>query len=156
MTPIAQVLIAEDNDIDAERVSRCVKREGLPNPLIRALDGQEALEVLRGQDPRGPLDQPLVVLLDLNMPRMNGLEFLAALREDPELANTRVVVLTTSELPSDRAEAERLNADGYLTKPITCDQLREIIDTTEGKSSSQATACANCGDNKEKHPPARN
>lgn len=134
MNGTAQVLIAEDNDIDAERVSRCVTREGLPNPLIRALDGQEALEVLRGADPRGPLDRPHVVLLDLNMPRMNGLEFLSEVRSDPDLADTPVIILTTSEMPSDVAEAERLGADGYLTKPITCEQLRSIIEQVEDEA----------------------
>lgn len=131
MTRTAQVLVTEDNDIDAERVARCAKRGGLPNPLIRALDGQEALEVLRGEDARGPLDNPHIVLLDLNMPRMNGLEFLSELRSDPVLANTPVIVVTTSEMPSDLAEAKRLRADGYLNKPITTDQLCEVIQRVE-------------------------
>jgi len=136
MTKAAQVLIAEDNDIDAERVTRCAAREGLPNVLIRALDGQEALEVLRGEDDRGPLDRPHVVLLDLNMPRMNGLEFLSELRNDPELANTPVIILTTSEMPSDLAEAQCLHADGYLHTPITPEQLLEIIDYAEQRSTN--------------------
>lgn len=128
---IAQILIAEDNDIDAERIVRCARRAGLENPLIRVLDGQEALDVLHGRDERGPLDIPHVVLLDLNMPRMNGLEFLAALRNDPAMAGTPVVILTTSDLPSDHAEAERLRADGYLSKPITAEQLAQIVEIVE-------------------------
>lgn len=134
MTVTAQVLIAEDNDIDAERITRCAARRGLQNPLIRAQDGLEALEVLRGDDHRGPLEVPNVVLLDLNMPRMSGLEFLAELRDDPELSETPVVVLTTSELPSDIAEAKRLRADGYLTKPITPEQLCDVIQRVEDAS----------------------
>lgn len=134
MSGTAKVLIAEDNDIDAERITRCAARSGLPNQLVRAVDGQEALEVLRGEDDRGPLDIPHVVLLDLNMPRMSGLEFLAELRDDPELSETPVVVLTTSELPSDIAEAQRLRADGYLIKPITPEQLCDVIQRVENAS----------------------
>lgn len=110
-----QILLVDDDDIDARVVTRGLTKHGVSNPLFVARDGLEALEHLRGE---GDLEagKPTLVLLDLRMPRMDGLEFLSELRNDPELRRTVVLVLTTSDAPSDLAKAYDLNVAGYLLK----------------------------------------
>jgi len=100
------VLLVEDDDVDVMNVRRAFKKNHIANPLWVAGNGLEALEILRGDEM--PRDRRLI-LLDLNMPRMNGLEFLRELRADPELHGTPVVVLTTSDDERDRVEAYNLN-----------------------------------------------
>ena len=118
------ILLVEDDDLDVMNVQRAFRKNNIANPLFVAGNGEEALEMLR----RGevPAERRLV-LLDLNMPRMNGIEFLRALRADPGLKYTSVVVLTTSNDERDRVEAYNLNVAGYILKPVTfnnfCDAM---------------------------------
>lgn len=110
------VLLVEDDDVDVMNVRRAFKKNHIANPLWVAGNGVDALHLLRGDEiPR----ERRLVLLDLNMPRMNGLEFLRELRADPELAGTPVVVLTTSDDERDRVDAYNLNVAGYILKPVT-------------------------------------
>jgi CheY-like chemotaxis protein len=110
------LVLVEDDDIDVMNVRRALERAHVTNPLFVAHNGVEGLELLRGRSV--PPDRRLV-LLDLNMPRMNGIEFLRELRKDPSLRSTPVVVLTTSDDDRDKVQAYDLNVAGYLLKPVT-------------------------------------
>lgn len=110
------ILLVEDDDVDVMNVRRAFDRNRIANPLHVAPDGVEALRMLRaGEVPR----ERRIILLDLNMPRMSGIEFLRELRADPQLAHTPVIVLTTSDDERDKINAYNLNVAGYLLKPVT-------------------------------------
>jgi len=100
-------------------VQRAFKKNNIINPLFVAHNGLEALEMLRSTEPGAMPKERRLVLLDLNMPRMNGLEFLRELRGDPELHALTVIVLTTSDDERDKVEAFNLNVAGYIVKPVT-------------------------------------
>lgn len=110
------ILLVDDDEVDVMNVRRAFQRANVTNPLYVAGSGIDALAMLR--DGRVPAGRRLV-LLDLNMPRMNGIEFLRELRADPALRATSVVVLTTSNEDRDKVEAYNLNVAGYLLKPVT-------------------------------------
>jgi len=110
------ILLVDDDEVDVMNVQRAFQKNRLANPIHVATNGLEALEKLRDGSIAG---SRRLVLLDLNMPKMNGIEFLRALRADPELQTTSVVVLTTSNEDRDKVEAYRLNVAGYLLKPVT-------------------------------------
>ena len=118
------VLLVEDDEVDVMNVRRAFQKNHIANPLFVAGDGVEALELLRsGKIPK----ERRIVLLDLNMPRMNGIEFLRTLRGDPELRSTTVVVLTTSNDERDKVHAYDLNVAGYLLKPVTFGNFCEVM-----------------------------
>jgi CheY-like chemotaxis protein len=118
------IMVVDDDDIDVMNVQRAFEKNRITNPLHVARDGIEALSLLRsGAVPEGRR----LVLLDLNMPRMGGIEFLRALRGDPALAATSVVVLTTSNEERDKVDAYRLNVAGYLVKPVTFTSFVELM-----------------------------
>ena len=119
------VLLVEDDDVDAERVERAFRKSGIPHPIRRARDGIEALEILRGETDE-PLVRPYIVLLDLKMPRMGGLQFLGCLREDPAIADAVVFVLTTSRNESDRCRAYLCNVAGYIVKSRTSGDFVDV------------------------------
>ena len=120
------VLLVEDDEVDVMTVKRCFEQAHISNPLYVAGDGLEALEKLHsGEIPNGRR----LVLLDLNMPRMNGIEFLRELRADPKLRATPVVVLTTSAAEQDKLDAYDLNIAGYLVKPVKFATFSELIVT---------------------------
>jgi CheY-like chemotaxis protein len=120
------ILLVEDDEVDVMNVQRAFRTSKIANPLFVAGNGEAALRMLRaGEVPR---DRRLV-LLDLNMPRMNGIEFLRALRADPELSLTTVVVLTTSNDERDRVDAYQLNVAGYILKPVTFQNFCEAMST---------------------------
>jgi CheY-like chemotaxis protein len=110
------VLLVEDDDVDVMVVSRVFRKMQLPNRITVAKDGIEALDRLRGQGGLPPVDKPYVILLDLNLPRMNGFEFLEELRRDPDHGAAVVFVLTTSDSERDRAEAYGHRVAGYAVK----------------------------------------
>jgi len=120
------VLLVEDDEVDVMNVRRAFKKNHIANPLWVAANGLEALEMLRGDEI--PKERRLI-LLDLNMPRMNGIEFLRELRADPDLHGTPVVVLTTSDDERDRVEAYNLNVAGYILKPVTFMNFVEAMAT---------------------------
>jgi len=120
------ILLVEDDDVDVMNVQRAFARNHITNPLTVVGDGLEALRKLRsGEMPR----DRRMILLDLNLPRMNGIEFLRELRKDPELASTPVVVLTTSSDERDRIDAYELNVAGYLLKPVTFTAFCDLMTT---------------------------
>ncbi len=113
---VLNILLVEDDEVDVMNVRRAFEKNHVSNPLFIAGNGLEALEMLRGDVV--PKERRLV-LLDLNMPKMNGIEFLEALRADADLSSTPVVVLTTSNDDQDKIDAYNLNVAGYLLKPVT-------------------------------------
>ncbi len=116
---LLNILLVDDDKVDVMNVQRAFKKNNIINPLFVAHNGEEALELLRSDGPDGiPRDRRLV-LLDLNMPKMNGLEFLREIRGDPDLHNLTVIVLTTSDDERDKVEAYNLNVAGYIVKPVT-------------------------------------
>lgn len=119
-------ILLDDDEIDVMNVRRAFEKGKIENPLYHAEDGLAALEMLR--DGTIPRDRRLV-LLDLNMPRMNGIEFLRELRDDPALHGTSVVVLTTSDEESDRIEAYNFHVAGYLVKPVRFISFVEFMTT---------------------------
>lgn len=123
---LLNILLVEDDDVDVMNVKRAFQRNKIANPLWTAGNGVDALEILRGSEiPR----ERRLILLDLNMPRMNGIEFLRELRADEELKGTPVVVLTTSDDERDRVEAYNLNVAGYILKPVTFINFVETMAT---------------------------
>jgi CheY-like chemotaxis protein len=118
------ILLVEDDEVDVMNVRRAFEKNHIANPLFVAGNGLEALELLRGGSiPR----ERRIVLLDLNMPRMNGIEFLRELRADASLRSTTVVVLTTSNDERDKVDAYDLNVAGYLLKPVTFSNFCEVM-----------------------------
>jgi CheY-like chemotaxis protein len=116
---LLNILLVDDDEVDVMNVQRAFRKNNILNPLYVAHNGLEALELLRSDGPEAvPRDRRLI-LLDLNMPKMNGLEFLREIREDPELHNLTVIVLTTSDDERDKVEAYNLNVAGYIVKPVT-------------------------------------
>lgn len=109
------ILLVDDNEVDIEAVLRAFSRHRIANPVTVAHDGLEALQALRGTGVPA-LARPHLVLLDLAMPRMNGIEFLDALRADPELKDTIVFVLTTSASDEDKVASYDHNVAGYIVK----------------------------------------
>lgn len=124
------ILLVEDDEVDVMNVRRAFKKGHISNPLYVAGNGIEALAMLRQQEHPGavPLDRRLI-LLDLNMPKMNGIEFLTELRADPLLRQIPVVILTTSNEDRDRLSAYDLNVAGYLLKPVTFSTFVETMTT---------------------------
>jgi CheY-like chemotaxis protein len=123
---LLNILLVEDDEVDVMNVRRAFQKNHIANPLFVATNGVEALEQLRSGNV--PKDRRMV-LLDLNMPQMNGIEFLREVRRDRELHSTPVVVLTTSNDERDRIEAYDLNVAGYLLKPVTFSNFCEVMAT---------------------------
>ncbi len=117
------LLIVDDDDIDATALRRALHKLKLLNPLYRARDGIEALEILRN----GEVPSPYIILLDINMPRMNGIEFLEILRADPDLTHAIVFVLTTSKSDEDILAAYREHVAGYLLKQRMDSDFLQVV-----------------------------
>lgn len=117
------LLIVDDDDIDSTALRRALHKLKLLNPLYRAKDGLEAIEMLRN----GNVPSPYIILLDINMPRMNGIEFLEVLRADPELTHAVVFVLTTSKSDEDILAAYREHVAGYLLKQRMDSDFIQVI-----------------------------
>lgn len=117
---IVNILLVEDDEVDIMNVQRAFKKNNILNPLTIANNGVEALDKLRGTNGAQKITPvPRIILLDINMPKMNGLEFLKELRNDPALHTISVFVMTTSNDDKDRFEAYNYNVAGYVIKPIT-------------------------------------
>lgn len=122
---LERILLVEDDRVDVMTVKRAFRENEVHVELHVRRDGGEGLEALRSED----IDHHrLLVLLDLNMPRVSGLEFLAELRADDDLRRIPVVVLTTSDEEEDMVEAYDLNVAGYMLKPVTYEQFRELVE----------------------------
>jgi len=110
------ILLVEDDAVDIEAVRRMLKKNNILNTIYEARDGVEALEMLRERHAGATPLTPCVMLVDINMPRMNGLQLLEAVREDEALQHNVVFIITTSNREEDREKAKALRAAGYVTK----------------------------------------
>ena len=119
----ATILLVEDDDIDAKIVERAFNKLRIVNPIIRAKDGVMALELLRD----GTVQRPFIILLDLNMPKMGGLEMLEELRGDKNLSNSIVFVLTTSKDDEDKVAAYNKNIAGYILKEKLQNGFEDLV-----------------------------
>jgi CheY-like chemotaxis protein len=117
------ILLVEDDVVDAMTVQRALKEIKVTNPLTIASNGEEALEFLR--DEQKP--KPGIILMDLNMPKMNGLELLGILKRDPLLKRIPIIILTTSKHDEDRVESFNLSVAGYMIKPVDYIKFVEVM-----------------------------
>ena len=127
-------LIIDDDDVSVMSIQRAIKKQKLVNPQSVARDGQEALEILRGDAGKNKILPPYIIILDLNMPRMNGIEFLEEVRKDPLLHRAVIFVLTTSEAPDDIASAYDKNIAGYIVKESASETFADALSMIESYS----------------------
>ncbi|MEM6414463.1 MAG: response regulator [Pseudomonadota bacterium] len=120
-------LLVEDDDVDVMGIKRALVELDVTNPLMIAHDGQEALDFLRGDNGKTKVSPPFVILLDLNMPRMNGIEFLDVIRNDDQLRSSIVFVLTTSNSQDDKIKAYNYNVAGYIVKSNTTNSFKAAV-----------------------------
>ena len=127
------LLLVDDDRLDVKGIQRALRKARIGNPIFVAPDGIEALKQLRGEaedadgNPLAAIDRPYLILLDLNMPRMNGIEFLEVLRDDTELRNSIVFVLTTSDDDQDIADAYENLVAGYMLKQNAGEDFNKLI-----------------------------
>lgn len=121
------ILLVEDDPADAMLIEEALLQRGAARTITLVQDGIDALEHLR--DPDKAI--PDVIVLDLNMPRMNGRELLAVLKDDPDLKIIPVVVLTTSSSPDDVSDAYRQHANAYITKPVNLDAFIHAVQSID-------------------------
>ncbi|MFD2257432.1 response regulator [Luteolibacter algae] len=120
-------LLVEDDDDHAELCIRSLRRSRLVNTIERVSDGEQAMDYLRGEGMFSRRQMPEVILLDLKLPKKNGLEVLKEIREDPALSHLLVVILTTSAELSDRESAYEHHVNSYLVKPVESENFRKMI-----------------------------
>jgi two-component system, response regulator len=123
----ATILLVEDNPDDVVLTVRAFKKNNIDNKIVVATDGERALELLQPQSGQPPL-QPVLVLLDVNIPKIDGLTVLRRIRDDPATHSLPVVVLTTSSEERDIVESYRLGANSYVRKPVV---FSEFLDATK-------------------------
>jgi CheY-like chemotaxis protein len=116
MKQTVHILLAEDDQIDEKAFLRAIEKLRISNPVTVARDGVEAWDILKGVNGKAPLPRPNLLVLDINMPRMNGLELLQKIRGDADLHDSIVFMLTTSNDEEDKIEAFQLNVAGYMLK----------------------------------------
>ncbi len=131
-TPAVDILLVEDDPGDELLTREAFENAKISNTLHVARDGVEALEYLRQEGPHADAPLPDLILLDLNLPRMDGREVLAQIKADPRLLSIPVVVLTTSEAEADIDASYHLYANAYLTKPVDLDAFAKVISKIEG------------------------
>lgn len=124
--PTINILLVEDDDVAAEAVVRSLAKNNLSFPIVIAEDGLEALQILRNQSTSKKIQKPYLILLDLNMPRMNGFELLEEIRSDQSLQDSIVFVLTTSNADSDKTQAYHKNIAGYMVKSAVGPQFLKL------------------------------
>jgi CheY-like chemotaxis protein len=125
---LLNILLVEDDSVDVMNVQRAFVKNNINNPLHIAFNGVEALNMLRGSNGKPKLNpMPRIILLDINMPKMNGLEFLRALRNDDDLKSVSVFVMTTSNDDQDKIEAYNLNVAGYILKPLSFEKFVNAV-----------------------------
>jgi two-component system, chemotaxis family, response regulator Rcp1 len=126
-----EVLLVEDNPGDVRLVREALRDSTVGTRLSVARDGEEALAFLRREPPHARAPRPDLILLDLNLPRRDGREVLAAVREDPTLRAIPVVVLTSSDAERDIADAYELKANCFVTKPVDLDRFIGVVRAIE-------------------------
>ncbi len=123
------LLVVEDDDLDIEKLKRSYRRMNVAVDLLCAVDGEQALTLLRDQIEKHALRRPPVMLVDINLPGLSGLELLERIRLDPMIASTPVFIVSTSSRPEDINEAYRHNVAGYFAKPMTMADTYEMVQT---------------------------
>ena len=127
--PLIEILLIEDNPADVRLTVEALKDAKVPNRLHVARDGVEAMRMLKGDTAAVP--RPDLILLDLNLPRKNGREVLAEIKQDEALRHIPVVILTTSQADQDAVQSYRLGANAFITKPAEIDRFFEVIRSLE-------------------------
>jgi CheY-like chemotaxis protein len=118
MEKVINILLVEDDTLDVMDAKRTLDKMGVLHLMQIAKNGEEALQYLAKVETENPEAKPDVILLDLNMPKMNGIEFLTALRNSDYWKNVKVFVLTTSEEKEDKEQTKKLGVSGYIVKPL--------------------------------------
>jgi CheY-like chemotaxis protein len=126
-----EILMVEDNPGDVRLTQEALKEYKIMNNLQIVEDGEQAMKFLRQQDPFQDAPRPDLILLDLNLPRMDGREVLQEIKNDPELKRIPTVVLTSSEAEEDILQSYDLHANSYITKPVDFDQFAKVIKVIE-------------------------
>jgi CheY-like chemotaxis protein len=121
------VLLVDDDDGDARAGTRAFHKAKIGNQIVRALDGMDALDVLNGANGKTKPALPVIMLVDLNMPRMNGLQLVKALRSDRHLQHSIVFILTTSKRDEDKTAVHDLHVTGYITKATTGAEFLSLV-----------------------------
>jgi CheY-like chemotaxis protein len=127
----AEILLVEDNPADVRLTMKAFEEGGIGVRVTVAEDGERALEILRRQGEYARAPMPDLILLDLNLPKVDGREVLAAVKEDPELRQIPVIVLTGSNARADILTSYRLHANCYIRKPFSFAELAEAVKTIE-------------------------
>ena len=122
---LVNILLVEDDEVDVMNVKRAFSKNNIKNPLFIAGNGVEALEMLENNI----VPLPKIIILDINMPKMNGIEFLKVMRADEKLKNISVFVMTTSNEDSDKIKAYNLNVAGYILKPLSFEKFLSSVAT---------------------------
>jgi two-component system, chemotaxis family, response regulator Rcp1 len=126
------ILLVEDNEGDARLAKEALKEAKVANSLHWVEDGEEAMKFLHKEAPYASAPRPHVILLDLNLPKKDGKEVLAAIKDDESLRRIPVVILTASEAESDIMKTYDLHANCFITKPIDLDQFLKVVKAIEG------------------------
>lgn len=128
---IADILLVEDNPGDVRLTREALKESKISNNLHVVTDGVQAMDFLKRQGEHSGAIRPDLVLLDLNLPRMDGREVLAEIKADPELRRIPVVIMTSSEAEQDILTTYNLNANAYVTKPLDLEQFVRVVHSIE-------------------------
>ena len=123
MTSLKSILLVEDDMVDMMSVKRALKDIKVTNPLYHVENGVEALEFLKNKENQ----RPTIILLDLNMPKMGGIEFLSIMKKDESIKRIPVIVLTTSRAEYDKVQTYNLGVAGYMIKPVDYQQFMEVV-----------------------------
>jgi CheY-like chemotaxis protein len=124
---VINILLVEDDDGDAKALARAFKKARIANNIVRALDGVDALEILNGVNGKVPPPSPCILLVDLNMPRMDGIELIRTLRSEEQWKRSVIFVLTTSKRDEDKQAAYDLNVAGYISKAAVAEDFLSLI-----------------------------
>jgi CheY-like chemotaxis protein len=124
---LLHILLVDDDDGDAKAIERAFKKLKIVDRIVRAIDGIEALDLLKGTNGKTKLKDPGIFLVDLNMPRMNGIQFVQAVRADEDLRRSIVFILTTSKRDEDKMAAYDLNVAGYITKATAAVDFMNLV-----------------------------
>jgi len=127
MSNLINILLVEDDEVDIMNVQRAFKKNNIRNPLHVTRNGLEALEVLRSPEHDLHVASPRIILLDINMPKMGGIEFLTEIRKDPVLKAISVFMMTTSNEECDKIAAYDLNVAGYVLKPLSFEGFSSAV-----------------------------
>jgi CheY-like chemotaxis protein len=128
------LLLIDDDDMDAKALIRALRRERVASNIVRAVNGIEAMDMLKGRNGKAKLPSPSILLIDLNMPRMNGLELVQEIRKDEELRRSIVFILSTSKREEDKVAAYDLNIAGYIAKATAGGDLRSLVSLLDAYS----------------------